>query len=274
VTADHRARPLSKNQRLSALFWGGLYIVRRGCSADSVFLGQDQAVYRVRRPSWPKQTTHRRTIVAHRFAASPCSPVLVGAISSFSLFVGVAHGDCDFDAGGGTTAQYIECLAPRAEPDPRATTLHAGPEPDDGRPTQAARAEGIQAIRIEPKKRPPKVEPRRLSLRLEFDFGSSSIPRTSVAPLIDLARAMRSDALSEYVFLVEGHTDAVGSHAANQRLSEQRAAAVRDFLASAGGVNPARLGVIGRGEEQLLDTQNPSSGRNRRVEIVLVGGGG
>lgn len=70
---------------------------------------------------------------------------------------------------------------------------------------------------------------------------------------------------------VNGHTDAIGSYAYNQRLSEQRADAVADYLA-ARRVNGARMRVHGFGKTEPIASNATISGRaaNRRVEIVLT----
>jgi OOP family OmpA-OmpF porin len=72
--------------------------------------------------------------------------------------------------------------------------------------------------------------------------------------------------------LVEGHTDWTGPEAYNQMLSEERAEAVRDQLASR-GMDPSRLSAVGRGEWRPVATNETAEGRarNRRVEIRLVG---
>lgn len=71
---------------------------------------------------------------------------------------------------------------------------------------------------------------------------------------------------------VEGHTDSVGRELANQRLSEMRAEAVRAALI-AERVDPARIDMAGYGQSQPVADNNTAEGRgrNRRVEIVIVG---
>jgi len=71
---------------------------------------------------------------------------------------------------------------------------------------------------------------------------------------------------------VEGHTDSVGSEEMNQKLSENRAQAVRDFLVKQ-GVQPDNITAAGFGKTRPVADNNTASGRqqNRRVEMVVSG---
>jgi outer membrane protein OmpA-like peptidoglycan-associated protein len=71
---------------------------------------------------------------------------------------------------------------------------------------------------------------------------------------------------------IEGHTDSVGSDEMNQRLSEQRADAVRDFLASQ-GVAASSMTAKGFGKTDPIASNDTAEGRqkNRRVELVVNG---
>ena len=71
---------------------------------------------------------------------------------------------------------------------------------------------------------------------------------------------------------VEGHTDSVGSDEYNQQLSEQRGAAVRDYLTSQ-GMPSGSISSRGLGEGHPVASNDNASGRqqNRRVEIVVSG---
>ena len=73
---------------------------------------------------------------------------------------------------------------------------------------------------------------------------------------------------------VEGHTDATGSDALNQRLSEERAASVRASLI-AGGVPEGQITSVGFGKTQPVADNGTATGRqqNRRVEIIVLGAG-
>ena len=71
---------------------------------------------------------------------------------------------------------------------------------------------------------------------------------------------------------VEGHTDNVGSDEYNQRLSEQRADSVRDYLVSQ-GLSGEAISAIGLGKTMPVTTNSTAAGRqqNRRVELVVSG---
>ena len=70
---------------------------------------------------------------------------------------------------------------------------------------------------------------------------------------------------------VEGHTDSIGEAAANQELSERRAKAVAEALATL-GVDPGRLVPVGFGESRPVADNGTESGRakNRRVDLVKL----
>ena len=70
---------------------------------------------------------------------------------------------------------------------------------------------------------------------------------------------------------VIGHTDSVGTESANQKLSEQRAAAVRNLMV-ARGVAAGRVTTLGLGEGKPVADNDTEYGRqlNRRIEILVV----
>lgn len=102
-----------------------------------------------------------------------------------------------------------------------------------------------------------------------FDTGKSTIKAESQQVLNDIIAI-----LNEYTnarFTVEGHTDSTGSESLNQRLSQERAQAVVDYLTS-NGISGSRLSAMGYGESKPIASNNTASGRrqNRRVEINLI----
>jgi outer membrane protein OmpA-like peptidoglycan-associated protein len=102
-----------------------------------------------------------------------------------------------------------------------------------------------------------------------FDTGKSSIKAESTSVMVDIIQILNEYPTAK--FTVEGHTDSVGGESTNQKLSEARANAVRDFLIDK-GIGADRLTAIGYGEAKPIATNNTRAGRaqNRRVEINLV----
>jgi outer membrane protein OmpA-like peptidoglycan-associated protein len=89
-------------------------------------------------------------------------------------------------------------------------------------------------------------------------------------PVLDAVAHTLSKYPATYID-VDGHTDAVGSQAYNQVLSEQRADTVASYL-SERSVVPARMHVEGFGKTEPIASNATVMGRaaNRRVEIVLT----
>ena len=111
-----------------------------------------------------------------------------------------------------------------------------------------------------------------VNFQIQFEFGSDRLTDDARRVLRELGAAITSNELSEFSFLIAGHTDGVGSAEYNLLLSERRARAVRDFLISTVNVSPDRLRDVGWGEARPLDTGNPDGDINRRVEITNIGG--
>jgi len=101
-----------------------------------------------------------------------------------------------------------------------------------------------------------------------FDSGSSTLNPGAHDRMRSLATTLNNYPKSQVI--IKGHTDAEGSDALNQRLSEQRSDRVRQFLI-AEGVNGARISAIGFGESMPVSTNATPEGRaqNRRVEIEI-----
>jgi outer membrane protein OmpA-like peptidoglycan-associated protein len=112
----------------------------------------------------------------------------------------------------------------------------------------------------------------RVDLDVNVETGSWQITPDQIGKLDVLARAL-SRAIERNpreVFLVEGHTDAVGSEDDNLSLSDRRAEAVAVALTEEFGVPPENLLTQGYGEQELkLLTQGPAR-ENRRVSIRRI----
>lgn len=116
------------------------------------------------------------------------------------------------------------------------------------------------------------VTERGLKMRIsniEFAFGSAALGARGKKILDRVAVILEK--YSRYNVVVEGHTDDVGSVDYNQKLSEQRAVSVRDYLVKQ-GVGISRLEYEGLGESMPFypNTNDENRRRNRRVEFLLL----
>jgi OOP family OmpA-OmpF porin len=143
-----------------------------------------------------------------------------------------------------------------AVPQPRSTAVTPPPPP----PTLAVAVP------------PPPVRAITLHSDALFAFGSAVFKRGGQPDDLEkfAERARRLSSLE--VVQIVGHTDNVGPSSYNQRLSEQRADSVKDYLVK-NGVDPAKIAILGVGERLPLADNATREGRarNRRVEIMFKG---
>jgi len=104
---------------------------------------------------------------------------------------------------------------------------------------------------------------------INFEFGSARIPHSQRWKVEAIASAMLRFGGYER-FLIEGHTDAVGSFGANLELSERRAQSLKYALIDWFGVPARSLVTVGYGEEYLLINTPWEEWANRRVTLRRV----
>jgi outer membrane protein OmpA-like peptidoglycan-associated protein len=107
---------------------------------------------------------------------------------------------------------------------------------------------------------------------INFAFGSAEIPRSQYRKVEAIADAIHKVIRRRpgAMFLIEGHTDAVGSAASNQVLSERRAESLRRVLVQEYGVPWRALETVGYGEQYLLVPTQDENWRNRRVTLRRI----
>lgn len=115
--------------------------------------------------------------------------------------------------------------------------------------------------------RQPMTAPGRADLMITFVSGSATLTEQAKSNANQFISALASPKLTGMRFVIEGHTDAVGSREYNLDLSQRRAQAVVNYLTAA-GVNRSRLDVQGYGFDRPLNPGNPRAASNRRVEVV------
>lgn len=106
---------------------------------------------------------------------------------------------------------------------------------------------------------------------IQFELNSAQLTPRAMATLDTIADVLADPGLAGNSFVIEGHTDASGSAAYNQTLSERRASAVVDYLSSQAGIDDSRLQPEGKGETQPLPGLAPTAGDNRRVVVLNTG---
>ncbi len=111
---------------------------------------------------------------------------------------------------------------------------------------------------------------RALDLDIAFAFDSAEILPRGLEQIAALGNAMGGPRLVAHQFHVVGHTDAVGNPDYNQRLSEQRAAAVVAILIAECGIDAERLIAQGQGSNELKPGLAPDAAAQRRVEIIVA----
>ncbi|MDQ3028202.1 MAG: OmpA family protein [Pseudomonadota bacterium] len=162
---------------------------------------------------------------------------------------GIVHPDCAGVRAAPAPARPAEPAPPAA---PAAPVAPAAPAPA-ARPAPASvrQAVVIQADAL-------------------FDFDKSVLRPDGRKSLDDAAAKLRGVDLE--MVIATGHTDSVGTDAYNQRLSERRAAAVKEYLVSK-GIAASKITTIGKGESQPVATNKTAEGRqkNRRVDIEFKG---
>ncbi len=159
-----------------------------------------------------------------------------------------------------------------------ANSLTAGVAPSAMKIQRAL--EAAPEIKVKPEKRVTVEEfKRRDDLRrhapaihiqaINFRFGSAEIPYSQFGKVEQIAIAL--DRMLRRrpgtVVLIEGHTDAVGSHYSNQRLSERRARSLKRTLVYEFGIPRRALETVGYGEDYLLVPVPYEEWRNRRVTL-------
>lgn len=120
--------------------------------------------------------------------------------------------------------------------------------------------------------KPPPAAPSMIELDSLSLFQSGSATLNAGANRALVAAVTMILAHPDKRVLVAGHTDSVGNAQSNLRLSEARAAAVRDWLSDAAGMPVNRFAIQGYGDSRPKASNDTAAGRavNRRVEITLV----
>jgi outer membrane protein OmpA-like peptidoglycan-associated protein len=107
-----------------------------------------------------------------------------------------------------------------------------------------------------------------IDLDIQFDYNSADIRTASMPSVQALGRALSNPSLKGSVFVVAGHTDAIGGEAYNMGLSERRADTIKSYLVSKFGIAGSDLVTVGYGKDKPKDANAPMDPINRRVQVV------
>ncbi|WP_019613103.1 OmpA family protein [Psychromonas ossibalaenae] len=153
--------------------------------------------------------------------------------------------------GWGAPAPVVVQDAPMAEPEPE-PMVEPEPEPEPE----------VMPVMV-------KVEP--LTVELPFAFDSDELPQEYLDQLVPIAEHLIE--YPEAELFVIGHTDSRGPEAYNQKLSEERAALIGEYLAAKFNIDKSRIVEEGRGELEPRATNDTNEGRalNRRVSVYTPG---
>jgi outer membrane protein OmpA-like peptidoglycan-associated protein len=200
----------------------------------------------------------------YRFSA--LTAITLGAALSMTAGLAIA-GDSNVSA-----AQIVNALQPR----PLTRGLSIGPQAD---PAAKAREIGFIDTLRNRKTRSLSLGEReeiaemastkpKIDLDIQFDYNSDRITATSMPSVQALGQALSNANLKGSTFVVAGHTDAIGSDAYNQDLSERRADTIKRYLTEKYGINGADLVSVGYGKSKPKDPNAPMDPINRRVQVV------
>ena len=210
------------------------------------------------------------TLTAPAFAADP--PSLAGSDNAGYLRDSSQHvvqssaGDC-WHTGTWTPADatVIGCDGVLA----KAVPVPAPAPPAQPAPPPAAKPEPPLVVPPPPPS-PPVSEKVTFDTDTFFDFDKAVLKQEGKNKLTELVS--RLSGMTVEVIVAVGHTDSVGSDAYNQKLSERRAQAVKEFLQTH-NLPADRIYMEGKGEKQPVasNKNKDSRAKNRRVEVEVVG---
>lgn len=157
--------------------------------------------------------------------------------------------------------------APAAKSD--AAVLSATPSAS-GQKTATAPSQSRKQAAIEPVPQELAQEDQ-LFRPIKFAYDSAYIDDDARQILSGLCSTLRADLQLNpgSSYFVIGHTDAAGSADYNQRLSQRRAEATKDFLVRNCDIATAQIEAVGMGKERLLASADPRAAEQRRVEIQV-----
>lgn len=198
------------------------------------------------------QSPHRRASLA-----LACAAALI-AIAPLVHATGDSEGYVTAGSGRSVTDPYGECWhTSEWQPEMRFSSCEPRPAEPVAVEAPTPPSPPPAPIVVEALKPAPQPEPFTLSTDTLFDFDSATLKAESLQALDQLYERI---AQSNYERVqITGHTDRVGAPSYNQRLSERRAQALRDYLV-ARGLDGTRISTHGVGSSEPVTPQGQCDG--------------
>lgn len=190
---------------------------------------------------------------------------LLAALLAPALVVGLAGGCTSTESPVHEPAPEVS--APRA---PAGEPTAAAPAPEDAAAAEiAAERRAEESVERVPVAEPSADEQEDSVLEVWFDEGTATLSAKARARLDAMYERLIAEE-NDFYLDVQGHTDASGSPAVNQRLAEQRAEAVRRYLHQTKGVPLELMGVTPLGGAVPVASNQTPAGRERNRRAVVV----
>lgn len=194
-------------------------------------------------------------------------PIAAGSLIATVLLAGCSGSTGTYDTqpyvtNGGETVVRVDSRQGRCIRTPDWTEETATRECDPElfpEPDAAASAAAAEA----------RYEAVTLSANVLFGFDSARLKEAGLAELTALGDSIRAKGASVVDIDIIGHTDSMGAQDYNQKLSERRANAIRDYLVNQRDVDVGIIDASGMGESSPVADNATAAGRakNRRVEV-------
>jgi len=171
----------------------------------------------------------------------------------------------DFTGHEPTQQEFIDSLKPPPGSGHHTRGIQmapaAKPEKPECKALQVARSRGISPVSDS------------VAMKVEFAYNSAELSPQATKTLDELGKALTSDDLKAYCFVVEGHTDGKGADDYNLKLSERRAQSVVHYLVDRFKIDEGRLQAVGYGKRKPIASNDTEEGRqkNRRVQVANLG---
>jgi outer membrane protein OmpA-like peptidoglycan-associated protein len=193
-----------------------------------------------------------------------------------SLAVGAALSFHAAKAEDVSEDQILKALTPERKPLTRSLSMGSPAQTDatasdaDGKFMQSLRNRSSRSLSMGEREQIAAIvkDKPKIDLEINFDYNSDRISAKSLPSVQALGRALANPELKGSTFIVAGHTDAAGSDAYNQDLSERRADSIKRYLVDKSGIPAADLVTVGYGKTKLKDPDHPLAEVNRRVQVV------